>query len=85
MPHGAKTYTGDQIAVAARDLRDAAGAPTEAFTLQQAISMLSDEIRLLRERGFSNERIAGLFTSFDIVASADDITGYYGQDAHLGE
>lgn len=70
------TYTADQVARAARELRDAAGAPEESFTTPQVVSMLSDEVRLLRERGFSDERIADLFTGFDIQASAEDITRY---------
>lgn len=72
-----QSYTAEQIALASRDLRDAAGAPEEQFTLRQAVGMLSDEIRLLRERGFSNERIADLFTSFDIQATASDIEDFY--------
>ena len=70
------TYTADQVARAAKELRDAAGAPEERFPVRQVISMLSDEVRLLRERGFSDERIADLFTGFDIQASADDIRHY---------
>lgn len=70
------TYTADQVARAAKELRDAAGAPEEQFTAPQVISMLSDEVRLLRERGFSDERIADLFNGFDINASADEIARY---------
>ena len=70
------TYTADQVARAAKELREAAGAPEEGFTTPQVISMLSDEVRLLRERGFTDERIADLFTGFDIQASADDISRY---------
>ncbi|HEY4009650.1 MAG TPA: hypothetical protein VGM11_05825, partial [Acidobacteriaceae bacterium] len=66
------TYTADQVARAARELRDAAGAPQERFTAAQVVSMLSDEIRLLRERGFSDERIADLFNGFDIQASGEE-------------
>ncbi len=70
-------YTAEQIAVAARDLRDAAGAPEEQFSLEQVVGMLSDEIRLLRERGFSSERIADLFRSFEIEATASNIEAFY--------
>ena len=35
--------------------------------------MLGDEVRLLRERGFTDARIADLFTGFDIRVSAADI------------
>jgi len=69
-------YTADQVALAARELRQAAGSDEERFSAQQVIHMLSDEIRLLRERGFSDDRIAGLFTGFDIDVSADDIARY---------
>ncbi|HLI75912.1 MAG TPA: hypothetical protein VKV02_03125 [Acidobacteriaceae bacterium] len=67
------TFTGEQIAVAARELRQAAGADEERFTGAQAISMLSEEIRLLRERGFNDGQIADLFTGFDICVSAEEI------------
>jgi hypothetical protein len=61
-----KTYSIDQVAIAARELREAAGAHEERFTGTQVVELLSDEIRILRERGFTDERITGLFTGFDI-------------------
>lgn len=70
------TYTADQVARAARELREAAGTAEERFTAPQVISMLSDEVRLLRERGFSDERIADLFSGFEIEASAEEIARY---------
>lgn len=70
------TYTADQVARAARELRDAAGAPQQRFTAPQVIAMLSDEVRLLRERGFRDDRIADLFISFDIQISADEVARY---------
>lgn len=66
-------YTGDQVATAARELREAAGAAEQFFSGDEVISMLGEEILLLRERGFSDERIAGLFSGFDIEVSADQI------------
>jgi hypothetical protein len=66
-------YTADQVAVAARELREAAGAEQELFTGAQVIAMLSEEILLLRERGFTDERIAGLFTGFDIEVTPEQI------------
>jgi hypothetical protein len=66
-------YTADQVATAARELREAAGADEEMFSGEQVIAMLGEEILLLRERGFSDERIAGLFSGFDIEVSADQI------------
>jgi len=70
---GYPAYTADQVARAARELREAAGASQQLFTAQQVVSMLSDEVRLLRERGFDDQRIADLFTGFDIQVTADDI------------
>jgi alkylhydroperoxidase family enzyme len=67
------TYTADQVARAARELRDAAGASEQSFTAPEVIAMLSDEVRLLRERGFSDQRIAELFSGFDIQTSAEEI------------
>jgi len=68
------TYTAEQVAVAARELRDLAGAGEERFTTHQVLSMLSDEIRLLHERGFTDQRIADLFTGIDIPVTADQVT-----------
>ena len=70
------TYTADQVATAARELREAAGAEEELFTGEQVISMLGEEILLLRERGFSDERIAGLFTAFDIDITPEQIADH---------
>lgn len=67
------TYTADQVATAARELRDAAGTEEERFTARQALAMLSAEIRLLRERGFTDGRIADLLTGFDIAVSSEDV------------
>jgi hypothetical protein len=61
-----KTYTIDQIAIAARELREAAGADPERYTGAEVISLLSGEIEILRQRGFTDERIAGLISAFDI-------------------
>jgi hypothetical protein len=70
------TYTADQVARAARELREAAGASQQRYTAPEVIAMLSDEVRLLRERGFSDERIADLFTGFDIQTSAEEIAQF---------
>ncbi len=63
-------YSANQIATAARELRQAAGSEEEFFSDEQAIHMLQDEIRLLRERGFNDERIADLLIGFDIEVTA---------------
>ena len=61
-----KTYTIDQIAVAARELREAAGADPERYSGAEVASLLAGEIEILRQRGFTDERITGLITAFDI-------------------
>jgi hypothetical protein len=69
-----RMYTTTQLALAARELREAAGAEEQTVNTAEAIEMLDDEIRLLRERGFSDERIAALFTGFDIEVSPEQIS-----------
>jgi hypothetical protein len=68
-----RTYTTTQVALAARELRDAAGAEEQGVTADKAIEMLDDEIRLLRERGFGDEQIAALLTGFDIEVTTEQI------------
>lgn len=68
-----KTYTIDQIAVAARELREAAGAEQERFTGAEVISMLEGEIQILRQRGFSDKRITDLFSAYEIDVNPDQI------------
>jgi hypothetical protein len=68
-----QTYTTDQIATAARELREAAGVNEEQYTGDQVIAMLDNEIRMLRERGFTDERIADLFSGFDIAVTPEQI------------
>ena len=60
------TYTIDQIALAARELREAAGADPERYTSAEVVNLLSGEIEILRQRGFSDERITHLIAGFDI-------------------
>ena len=72
------TYTAEQIAQAARELRQAAGSEEEHFTTPQALRMLAEEIRLLRERGFNDASIADLLTGFDIAVTAHDIAQHNG-------
>jgi len=68
-----QTYTTTEIALAARELREAAGAEEQRFAAVEVIEMLDDEIRLLRERGFNDEQIAGLFTGFEIEVTTEQI------------
>ena len=67
------SYSADQVAQAARELRQAAGSDEERFTAVQVVRMLADEIRLLRERGFTDAQIADLLTGFDICVSAEQV------------
>jgi hypothetical protein len=69
-------FTADQVATAARELREAAGAEEELFSAGQVISMLGEEIRLLRERGFTDQRIADLLSGFDICITPEQIAQY---------
>ena len=61
-----RTYTIDQIAIAARELREAAGAEPERFTSAEVASLLAGEIEILRQRGFNDEHITGLISAFEI-------------------
>jgi len=69
-----RSYSAEQVAVAARELREAAGGGEERFSAEQVLQMLGDEVRLLRERGFTDERIADLFTGFDIQVTASQVS-----------
>jgi len=82
-----RTYTPAQIATAARELLEASGSDQPArtwppegtllaahYTLPEAIHHLGDEIRLLRERGFTDEHIAGLLTGFEIEVTPAQLT-----------
>jgi hypothetical protein len=68
-----RTYTTEQIAVAARELREAAGAQEERFTAVQVIDLLDGEIRTLRQRGFTDDRITSLLVGFDIELEKNQI------------
>lgn len=68
-----RTYTMDQIATAARELREAAGAEEERYTGAEVVSLLEGEIQILRQRGFSDKRITDLFTGFDIEVQPGQI------------
>ena len=69
----ARTYTTEQLAIVARELREAAGADEPRFTSTQALELLDGEIRSLRQRGFTNERITEMLTSFDIELKPDAV------------
>ncbi len=70
-------FTLEQVQTAQRELRDATGVPDTDFSLEQTIALLSSEILLLRERGFSNQSIADLLVGFDIPLTADDLVLYF--------
>lgn len=67
------TYSAEQIALAARELREAVGADAQQFNAAQALDMMGEEIRLCRERGFTDAQIADLLTGFDICVTAADV------------
>ncbi|MBW4038657.1 MAG: hypothetical protein HIU91_07230 [Acidobacteria bacterium] len=67
-------YTLDQVATASRELRAAAGADDELLEAGQVISTLAREIQLLRERGFTDDRIASLLVGFDIHVTGAQIS-----------
>jgi hypothetical protein len=69
-----ESYTLDQVATASRELRAAAGAEDDLLDAAQVISMLEREIQLLRERGFTDERIASLLVGFDINVTGNQIS-----------
>ena len=79
-----QTYTADQVARAARELREAAGTSQQRFTAAQVVAMLSDEVLLLRERGFSDERIADLFIGFDAVSTTAQEAKHPMRDMPIG-
>ncbi len=77
-----RTYTVAEIVRVATELRQAAGteeqrepsaSTEERVDGEQAIRMLLEEIRLLRERGFSDIQIADLLQGFDINVTAKEI------------
>lgn len=61
-----KTYTIDQIATAARELREAAGVEQERYTGAEVVAALEEEIQILRLRGFSDKHITDLISGFEI-------------------
>ena len=71
-------FTLEQAMKAQAALRDAAGADEERFDAQQLVGMLSDEIRVLRETGMTDEAIANLLeTKADLPIGAETITQFY--------
>ena len=68
-----RSYNTEQIVTAARELRQAAGAQEEVFTGAEVIDLLDGEIRILRQRGFTDERITGLLSGFDIELKKNQI------------
>jgi hypothetical protein len=79
----AKIYRVEQVARASMELRQAAGAEEQRFSAEDVVEMLGEEIRLLRERGFSDERIAELLGGFEIGVTAEEI-GKWAKDGLEG-
>lgn len=68
----------EQAMKAQAALRDAAGAGEERFDAQQLVGMLSDEIRLLRASGMTDEAIASLLeTKAEVAIDAETIGRFY--------
>lgn len=66
-------FTLEQALKAQQALREAANLPEEQFPVQAFIGMLSDEIQALREKGKTDEDIAGIIsraTSIELPPSA---------------
>lgn len=90
-------YTADQVSTAARELREAAGTDEtvvprtretgepDQLNLRQVLSILAPEMRLLQERGFTDERIADLLIGFDIAADAGDVAASSPESASAPE
>ena len=55
-------FTVDQVAEANTAMRTALGLPPEHFALPRFLSMLGDEIRQLRQQGWSDTEIAALLS-----------------------
>ena len=76
-----RNLTAFDVATLARELRNAAGAEEETFSPEKVVSMMQDEIRLLRERGFSDNKIADLLNGFDVPVKAEDLNDLINQPA----
>lgn len=78
MTDPAPTLAAHQIAMVQSELRAALGLSPEQFPLPTVISMMSDEIEQLRERGFADADIAKIIQgSRNITVSAEDIGLHY--------
>ena len=71
------TFDAEQAARAANAMRAAANLPPEQFPLPQVVAMLSDEISILRGKGFDDERIAQIVSSTGVAIDAESLGRYY--------
>jgi hypothetical protein len=79
------TLSARQIAAVQTELRAAQGLLPEAFPLSRVISMMSDEIEQLRQRGFTDADIAKMIgVAGNVAIGADDIVRHYAPPAGRG-
>lgn len=74
----APMFSVEEAVKAQKALRAAAGLGPEQFPVQAFVGMISDEVQALRERGWTDEKIAGLITAnSSITISAKEIAENY--------
>jgi hypothetical protein len=73
-----KGYSLEEALRAQKALRKLAGLEPETFPVEAFVGMISDEIEILRRRGYSDEQIAEIVTqSSAIEITADEIAANY--------
>lgn len=77
------TYPLEEALKAQKALRDAAGLGPEQFPLEAFVGMISDEVQALREKGWSDERIAETISqSSAIRITAQELQTNYAPEEH---
>ncbi len=72
------TLTAGQVAAVQTELRAVLGLPPEAFSVPTFISMVSDEIEQLRQKGFTDEDIAEVIRgSSQVAVSGNDVGRHF--------
>jgi len=73
-----KEYSLEEALRAQKALRDLAGLEPEIFPVKAFVGMISDEIEILRRRGYTDERIAqAISQNSAIKITADEIAANY--------
>ena len=71
-------YPVEEAIRAQKALREAAGLGPEQFPIQAFVGMISDEVEQLRQRGKTDEEIAGLIeANSSIKITASEIAEHY--------